>query len=181
MTLNTFMNQTRASQCGQTLVEGSVGLIIVIAVTIGAVLLLTDTYLANSYKVKLGLVTDQTANYLADNQSGQDLNQLAQTKASELISAISLPMSNPKATAVVANNLLIVTITGQCNVLQTGLPLLPSKIDMTDIAAVPVSAPTWDGWLEGVRNVGQGPSVFMPVKSTAPGNVLGSLKCGPGN
>lgn len=181
MTLNSFISQTKLSQRGQALVEGTVGLVIVITVTIGAVLLLTDTYLANSYKVKLGLVTDQTANYLADNQSGQDLNQLAQTRANELISAISLPMSNPKATAIVSNNLLVVTITGQCSLLQTGLPLLPSKIDMTDIAAVPTSMVSWDGWLEGVRNVGQGPSVYMPVKSAAPGNVLGSLKCGPGN
>lgn len=185
MTRKLLDNTTRKNQGGQALVEGTVGLVIVIMAAIGALLLLTDTYLANSYKVKLGLISDQTANYLAEANSGQDLNQMAQDKAKQLVTAMELPMDNPHASVVVGNNLLKVTITGKCRILQTGLPLLPLSIDMTDTAAVPAQlAPTWDGWLEGVRNIGQGPSVYMPVKSGASGsvgNVLGSLKCGPGS
>lgn len=180
-----LLDKTTRNRRGQALVEGTVGLAIVIAAAVGTILLLTDTYLANSYKVKLGLISDQTANYLAEANSGEDLNKLAQDKANQLITAMELPMTNSKTSVDVANNLLKVTITGKCRILQTGLPLLPSTVDMTDIAAVPVLlAPTWDGWLEGVRNIGQGPSVFMPVKSGASGsvgNVLGSLKCGPGS
>lgn len=180
-----LLDKTTRNQSGQALVEGTVGLAIVIAAAVGTLLLLTDTYLANSYKVKLGLISDQTANYLAESNSGQDLNKLAQDKANQLVTAMELPMTDPKTTVIVANNLLKVTIAGKCRILQTGLPLLPSTIDLSDTAAVPaLLAPTWDGWLEGVRNVGQGPSVYMPVKSGASGsvgNVLGSLKCGPGS
>ncbi|MBX9878211.1 MAG: hypothetical protein K2Y22_07100 [Candidatus Obscuribacterales bacterium] len=173
-------NTVRRSQSAQSLVEGAVGLAIVIAIAIGAVLLLTDSYLANSYKIKLGLITDLIADYLSDAKPGQDLNQLGQTKANQLIAALALPMSNAKTTVVVANNLLVVTVTGKCTVLQTGLPILPPTIELADTAAAPIAlAPTWDGWLEGMRNIGQGPSVYMPVKSPAPGNVLGSLHCGP--
>jgi hypothetical protein len=135
---------------GASIVEGAVGLVIIVFVSIGGLLLLTSIATSCYYKHKLGCVNDRAAEYLAalvffdgaenPNFTGPSL----QLRAKQLVDRLLFDYGMPASTSVTASistspSRQLLTVESRVAApLLKGSSVFPASVSIVDTAVVPV-------------------------------------------
>jgi Flp pilus assembly protein TadG len=122
------------SERGQAASEGAVGLILLVAGLIGAIVFLIDTGLSTYYLLKLGFITNQAARYAAtlDSPDSTQVKTYAQGLFAKLnFSSDKLDVAVTEGTAL-DENTVTVTLTNDFPIFASQLKYLPLSIKLSD-------------------------------------------------
>jgi hypothetical protein len=168
--------KARRRRDGQALVEGVVALVLLIAGTVGATLLLTNVGLGLFYKEKLAFCGNQAAQFAYSLRTNPNVEAETTTFVSELLPKLGV-IPNQLSVKVDPNFTLAgrpavsVTISNACNLFGDG-SILPAKATLTDFAAAASSSTTGtaaaaSGYLEVPRWAG-GEPILVPIAGSLP-------------
>jgi hypothetical protein len=119
---------------GQALVEGVVGLLLILAAIIVGIILLLDVGFSIYRKMQLGFVVNQTADYAANREGDPQI--LAQERGQEVLNALGLNSTNAiiKAKQFTIQGAPVVKVSVELDVplFASNVPVLPMKVRLSD-------------------------------------------------
>jgi hypothetical protein len=151
---------------GSGIVEGVVGLMLVIGGTVLCVLLLINSGAATYNKEKIGFVANQAATYAATLPSDSTRQALVTTTVNSLLESMGLSSTNCSVTVsditVASNPAVSVTVSASLPTMLSSNfgNLLPQQIQMSDTAVAIKNA--WF-WAYGKGTLPDGQSVVCPL------------------
>jgi hypothetical protein len=136
------MKKTTASrlchrrQCGQALAEGAAALVMIIAFTIGAILLALNSAVSVFYKEKLAFMSNQAAQFASTLPPTINAGAATKDYLSAIMPGIGLRPRNltvkvDKSITIAGRPAAAVTISNDCNLFGSG-SILPLFVRMTD-------------------------------------------------